>query len=88
MRFELEATLTGRVFHYTIAFEIPRGLKGIKVREEKLTLEGTNIYSRDGSRLRLAGNDSFTIDWNLVALPVIDNQSNQDDPISVLRRDA
>lgn len=88
-RFELEARIgTGR-YHYTIAFELPAGFKEMRVLEERLTVDGEPVYTRELATVRLARSSrqseaDFRIDWHLAALPVIQQQS-ADDPLAVFK---
>lgn len=83
MRFEIEANLAGKSYSYGLAFEYPEGFRELRVFQEKLTIDGKNIYTRDISTVHLAraGRDQeaiFSIDWHLVALPIIQQQSPSD----------
>src|SRR5204862_5619488 len=76
IRFELEANLRGSAYQYHLAFELPDGFKELRVAEERFSVDGRDIYSRDRSQITLAraGSDKearFLVDWHLVALPVI-----------------
>lgn len=81
MRFELEIELKGTTYEYTIAFDFPKGFKELRVFEEKISVGGKPVYSREKGQVHLAGagrqNDAnFVIDWHLVALPIL--QSTED----------
>ncbi len=86
MRFEIEVELDTKVYGYSIAFEFPDGFKELRVLEEKLTAGGKPVYSRDVAKVQLArtGEEkeaNFLIDWHLVALPIIQQQSENDPPV-------
>jgi hypothetical protein len=90
MRFEIEVELDTEVYQFTVAFEFPRGFKEFRVFNEKLAVSGKTIYSRELAQVHLArsGRDEeadFRIDWHLVALPIIQEES-EDDPISIFKR--
>jgi ABC-type cobalamin/Fe3+-siderophores transport system ATPase subunit len=90
MRFEIEVELEGQTYGYSIAFESPQGRKALRVLEEKLTVGGKPVYSRELAEVHVArmGQEteaSFRIDWHLVALPIIQQQSSHD-PIVVFKR--
>ncbi len=90
VRFEIELELEGSVFGYAIAFEYPNGFKELRVLEEKFTVDGRPVYSRDAADVHLAtaGGDkqaNFKIDWHLVALPII-QQKLAKDPLAVLKQ--
>ena len=83
MRFEIEAVIQEKVYSYTLALELPDGLKELRVLEENLTVEGSLIYSRDLSKVQLPSKGKnkeayFQVDWHLIALPVIQEQSSED----------
>jgi hypothetical protein len=90
MRFEIEAELEGKVYGYAIAFEFPEGFKELRVLEEKLTVDGKSVFTREVAKVHLAkaGQDkeaNFPIDWHLVALPIIHQQS-KNDPLIVFKQ--
>jgi predicted ATPase len=87
MRFELEFELEAKHYSYTLALELPRGSKELRVLEEKLDVGSKSVYAREGARVNLlrmdepeglqrdAGLSSFDIDRNLAALPIIQSHS-------------
>jgi predicted ATPase len=90
MRFEIEVDLYGRSYGYSIAFEYPEGFKELRVFEEKLTVGGSAVYSREVSKVHLKKNGhekeaNFSIDWHLVALPIIQQQA-ENDPVNLFKR--
>jgi predicted ATPase len=90
MRFEIEVTLETGVYRFTVAFEFPRGFKELRVLEEKLTVGGKTIYSRAVAEVHLARSGpekeaDFRIDWHMVALPIIQEQSKSD-PIFIFKQ--
>ncbi len=89
IRFEIEVTLGGKAYEYTIAFELPVGFKEVRVAEERLACDGLDIYSRDKAQVVLArtssaGEARFLVDWHLVALPLIQEQ-NESDPLRIFK---
>ncbi|SPF31321.1 conserved hypothetical protein [Candidatus Sulfopaludibacter sp. SbA4] len=89
MRFEIEVELNGTVYGYAVAFEFPPGFKELRVFDEKLTVGGKPVYTREFADVHLTrtGQEreaSFRIDWHLVALPIIQPQSGHD-PVSVFK---
>jgi predicted ATPase len=83
MRFEIEVALEDVVYNYAVAFEFPKGFRELRVHEEKLTVDGTPIYTREISQVRLTktGSDAdanFRMDWHLVALPIIQRPASHD----------
>jgi hypothetical protein len=90
MRFEIEVELEAQTYGYSIAFEFPEGFKELRVLEEKLTVGGKPVYSREVAQVHVAkmGQEkeaSFLIDWHLVALPIIQQQSKHD-PLIVFKQ--
>ena len=83
MRIEIEVELEGKAYGYSIAFDFPEGFKELRVFEEKLTAGGKNVYAREMAKVHLtkSGQEkeaTFFIDWHLVALPIIQQQSSKD----------
>jgi predicted ATPase len=76
VRFEIDVDVAGSLFAYSIAFEFPKGFKELRVREERLAVDGNPVYTRDLAQVSLAKTGQakearFSIDWHLVALPII-----------------
>ena len=55
MRIEIEATITGRSYHYSLAWEFPPGFKELRIFEERLSVEGSPIYSRSQAQVTVHG---------------------------------
>lgn len=90
MRFDIEAKLGDDIFHYSLAFELPEDFKELRVAEERLACNGQNLYSRDRAQVVLPRSGAvreakFLVDWHLVALPVIQEQSAAD-PLHVFKQ--
>lgn len=90
VRFEIEVELASKVYKYTVAFEFPAGFRELRVLEEKLAVDGVPVYSREIAQVRLVRSDQetearFSIDWHLVALPIVQHQSEHD-PLFVFRQ--
>jgi predicted ATPase len=92
MRFEIEVLLENQVYAYTLAFDCPEKFKKLKVIEERLTVSDTLVFNRKEAQVTLTrkskGSNShepqFSVDWHLIALPVIQEQSEQD-PLHIFR---
>ncbi|MCW5964350.1 MAG: AAA family ATPase [Bryobacterales bacterium] len=91
IRLAIQADIQSRVFDYEVAFELPAGFRELRVFDESLTVNGERVYTRDRAQVSLvrraqsAQRESvFLIDWHLVALPLIQQQST-DDPVSMFR---
>ena len=90
LRIEIEVKLGDVLFRYDLAFELPAGFRELRIAEERLSCDGSDIYSRDRAKVSLARSDrnpeaNFLVDWHLVALPVIQEQS-ESDPLRVFKR--
>ena len=83
MRFEINVEIEKKIYQYTLVLELPEGFKELRVAEEKLTVSGNPVYSREDAQVQLIRTQSnnaaqFLVDWHLIALPVIQEQSFQD----------
>ncbi len=83
VRFEIQVELESNIYDYVVAFEFPVGFKELRVLEERLAVGGMAVYTRELAHVRLARagletEASFRIDWHLVALPIIQQQSTSD----------
>ena len=89
IRFEIEVLLDNILYNYTLALELPEKFKELRVFEEKLIVSGNPIYSRKGAQVTLYKSPQnyeaqFLVDWHLVALPIIQEQS-EIDPLHVFK---
>jgi ABC-type Mn2+/Zn2+ transport system ATPase subunit len=85
MRFEIEVDLFGQVYQYILALELPEKFKELRVLDEQLSLNSVPLYTRKHAQVNLGAGSGFSLDWHLVALPVIQAQSNTD-PLGIFRR--
>ncbi len=90
LRVEIEVKIGDVLFRYELAFELPAGFRELRIAEERLSCDGSDIYSRDRAKVSLARSDrnreaNFLVDWHLVALPIIQEQS-ESDPLHVFKR--
>jgi hypothetical protein len=90
MRFEIEVGLDSKVYGYSVAFELPFGFKELRVLDEKLTVDGKPVYTREIAQVTLAKSRTdkeakFLIDWFLVALPIV-QQESQKDPLYIFKQ--
>ncbi len=90
MRFEIQVELEGGAYEYVIAFELPQGWKELRVFEERLSVDGHPIYTREVAQVHLAkagqqAEAKFLIDWHLVALPLIQEKSTSD-PLYIFKQ--
>ncbi|MBH8564167.1 AAA family ATPase [Nostoc sp. CENA67] len=79
IRFEIEVLLDDKLYKYILALELPEKFKELRVFEEQLLVSGEPIYSRKEAKVTLYNREAqFSVDWHLVALPVIQEQSETD----------
>lgn len=89
IRFEIEILLAGQLYEYQLALELPERFRELRVLEETLIVSGKPVYSRQEAQVTLHISEQnrdaqFSVDWHLVALPVIQVQS-ENDPLHVFR---
>jgi hypothetical protein len=90
MRFEIEVELKTEIYAYAIAFELPKTFKELRVLDEKLTVGGKTVYTRERAQVNLVktwgeGEAKFLLDWHLVALPIVQEKSPED-PLSIFKQ--
>ncbi|MCA9207894.1 MAG: AAA family ATPase [Planctomycetales bacterium] len=73
MRFELEATVAGKRYQYDISFEWPDHFREARILDEKVSVDGINVFARHHSQVRLGSEAEFGLDWHVFALPVIND---------------
>lgn len=87
IRFEIEVLLEEKIYKYTLALELPEKFKELRIFEEQLLIEEIPVYSRREAQVTLASQNrdaNFRVDWHLVALPVIQEQSHMD-PLHIFK---
>ncbi|TAF06319.1 MAG: ATP-binding protein [Nostocales cyanobacterium] len=89
IRFEIEVLLKDKLYKYVLALELPEKFKELRVSEEQLLVWGEPIYSRKEAQVTLYTSlqnreAQFLVDWHLVALPVIQEQS-ETDPLRIFK---
>jgi predicted ATPase len=89
IRFEMEVLLEERIYKYVLAFELPERFRELRVSEEQFMVAGNPIYSRNQAKVTLHSSPQnreaqFLVDWHLVALPVIQEQSEVD-PLHIFK---
>lgn len=89
IRFEIEVLLQDKLYKYILALELPEKFKELRVFEEQLLVSGEPIYSRKEAQVTLHTSlqnreAQFLVDWHLVALPVIQEQS-ETDPLRIFK---
>lgn len=74
IRLELTARIDGHVYTYQLVLELPNDFRELRIQEEELRHEGDILFSRKQAQVNLAlpkKGASFSVDWHLVALPII-----------------
>lgn len=85
IRFEIEVLLDKKSYQYILALELPENFKRLRILEEQLVVSGEPIYSRQTASVKLyRGEAKFMVDWHLVALPIIQEQS-KGDPLYIFK---
>jgi predicted ATPase len=89
IRFEIEVLIEKKLYKYALALELPEKFKELRVSEEQLLVSGDPIYSRKEAKVTLHNSSQnreaqFLVDWHLVALPVIQEQS-ETDPLRIFK---
>jgi len=82
IRIEIEASIFVSEFKYKVAFEYPQGFKELRVLSEELVVDDLVIYRREGAQVFLSrtghqNEAKFKLDWHLVALPIIQAETEQ-----------
>ena len=80
VRFELEVALNDCVFVYELALEWPPGFREPRVLQETLTAGNVEVFNRTQAEVTVsrddpAGKSVFSMDWHLIALPIIHDRS-------------
>lgn len=78
MSFELTLNLGGQRHHYSVAFELPSGFRALRVLRESLVIDGAEVFRRNLAEVSVSRTGettaTFSMDWHLVALPVIQDR--------------
>jgi predicted ATPase len=89
IRLKIEVLLHDNLYKYILALELQKKIREPRVFEEKLLVSGEPIYSRKEAEVTLHTSSQnreaqFLVDWHLVALPVIQEQS-ETDPLRIFK---
>lgn len=89
IRFEIEVLLEDKLYKYILALDLPEKFRELRVFQEQLLVAGEPIYSRTEAQVTLHTSSQnreaqFMVDWHLVALPVIQEQS-ETDPLHIFK---
>ncbi len=83
MRFEIEALLGGRKYHYSIAFDFPKDFKELRILDEAFVVDGIPVFRRELAQVHLLTTAQdvearFRLDWHLAALPIVQDKGEKD----------
>ena len=81
MRLELTARIDGHLYTYQLVLELPTDFRELRIQEEELRHEGDILFSRKQAQVNLnltKREATFSVDWHLVALPIIQVSSDCD----------
>ena len=89
MHFEIEVLLDKTTYKYVLVLELPDDFKEARVSEEQLLAGGVQVYYRSIAQVTLKRStrdieSKFLLDWHLIALPVIQVQSDID-PLHIFK---
>ena len=88
MRFEIEATLGGLYYKYSIAFDHPAGFKEMRVVQESLITDGKPVFTRQLADVTLGKpkeEPDFLVAWYLAALPIVQERDAKD-PLFIFKQ--
>jgi hypothetical protein len=88
MRLELDVEIEGQAFRYTLALELPKGFRELRVFEETLLCDGQPRYTRQHAAVTFSASGAqgaFNVDWHVVALPIV-QAADESDPVAIFRR--
>ncbi len=87
IRFRMEVLLNEKLYQYELALELPRHFKELRVADEQLSVAGKPVYSRKQAEVTIhvpQREVKFSVDWHLIALPIIQEQS-ESDPLRIFK---
>lgn len=90
MRFEVDVELGGQLYQYSLALELPPGFRELRVLSEEFMVASQPVYSREHARVSMRkraheARAEFGIDWHMIALPIIQEQS-ETDPVFLFKQ--
>lgn len=81
MSFELTLRLDSRRYHYSVVFDLPSNFRALRVLRESLVVDAEVVFERSLAEVTVirpgqSGETGvFSMDWHLVALPIIQDRS-------------
>lgn len=89
VRFELDVRISGVLYSYHLALELPQGFRELRVLEESLVVDGIKNYTREVAEIKFPKNGgqgaTMSFDWHLVWLSVSQARS-ENDPLDIFRK--
>ncbi len=89
VRIELDVRISGVLYSYHLALELPQGFREMRVLEENLIVDGVPNYTRKVAEIKFPKNGgqeaTMNFDWHLVWLSVSQARS-ESDPLDVFRK--
>lgn len=81
MRFELDVSLGGRLYHYELVLELPAKAKALRVKSERFTVDGRTVYSRASKQVTIGTKSPAVLlmDWHMIAFPIIEDDAEHDE---------
>ncbi|MBX3449005.1 MAG: AAA family ATPase [Planctomycetaceae bacterium] len=73
IRIEVDLVIDENRYAYAIAFEWPPQFHEARILEERLSVDGQSIFSRQHAQVSLSGGATFGLDWHVAALPIINH---------------
>ena len=80
VRFEIELLIEGSVYEYVLALELSDDLNKFSVLEEKLTIAGDQVFSREASQVTLTSQDKetqFSVQENVISLSFMQGRAKE-----------
>jgi predicted ATPase len=75
LRIEVDVTLDGKTYRYSIGLDWPKEYREARIIEEKLTVDGREVFRREDSQVILdGGGGSFGLNRHIFALPVVNER--------------
>lgn len=90
VRIELDVRISGVLFSYHLALELPGGFRELRVLEESLLVDGVANYKREIAEISFPKNKKgqeakMNFDWHLIWLSV-SQASSEKDPLDIFRK--
>jgi hypothetical protein len=82
MRFEFDIELSGHNYLYALLLELPEGFDNLRVKEEKLSIDGKHMFERDVEKIYLYGrsreeSENFRFNWHSIFFSSFQPRNNE-----------